>query len=72
MLDKINGWLDGKKTALAGSVALLGAISGFLVLLQNGLQVNDLVVLVKSLASSLMIFGFGGKLQKLIDALKSK
>ena len=70
MFDGINKWLDGKKTIIAG----FGAVGAFLVVLagalQDGIQTSDLQPVLISFATAMAIFGFGGKLQKLIDVLK--
>ena len=73
MIDKIlapiNKFLDGKKGTIAGMALILGSLTTFLNMLSDGLQLNDIAILVKGLGAGLMVFGLGGKLQKLIEAL---
>ena len=61
----------GKKTIIAG----IGATGAFLTVLanqlQDGFQVGDLQPILIAFAAAMAIFGFGGKLQKIINALNS-
>lgn len=66
----MNTWLDGKKTLIAGIAAALTAIGTAIGTFSDGFQVADLQVWGIALTAVMAIFGFGGKLQKLIDALK--
>lgn len=68
----MNEWLNGKKTLIAGIAAALTALGTAVGTLQDGFQVTDLQVWGIAFASVMAIFGFGGKLQKIIDALNSK
>lgn len=72
MFESINKWLDGKRTIIAG-VAGLGA---FLTVVANqladGFQTTDLQPILIAFSAAMTIFGFGGKLQKLIEAVGSK
>lgn len=71
MLDGVNKWLNGKKMFLGG----IAAVGVFLTVvanqLQDGIQVSDAQPILISLSAVLLAFGLGGKLQKLIDALKA-
>lgn len=68
----MNKWLDGKKTLLAGIAALFTALGTAIGTLQDGFQVADLQIWGIAFASTMAIFGFGGKLQKIIEALNEK
>ena len=68
----INKMLDGKKTLIAGIAALLTALGTAVGTLQDGFQVSDLQVWGIAFAGVMAIFGFGGKLQKIIEALNEK
>ena len=71
-MDGINNWLNGKKTWISG----IGAIGVFLTVVANtladGFQVADIQPILVAFSAVMAIFGFGGKLQKLIDAYNSK
>lgn len=69
----MNKWLDGKKTLIAG----IGGIGALLTVISNQLAdgfqpMADLQPILIAFAAVMAIFGFGGKLQKLIDAISSK
>lgn len=66
----MNEWLNGKKTIIAGIAAALTGLGTAVGTLQDGFQMADLQVWGIALTAVMAIFGFGGKLQKLIDALK--
>ena len=66
----MNEWLDGKKTWIAGIAAALTGLGTAVGTLQDGFQMADLQVWGTAITAVMVIFGFGGKLQKLIDALK--
>lgn len=68
----MNNWLDGKKTLIAGLAAVLTGLGTAVGTLQDGFQVADVQVWGIALASVFAIFGFGGKLQKIIEALNEK
>lgn len=67
----ISRWLDGKKTLLSGIGAILVTVGTFLTTgLSDGFQWSDLNALGAGLVAGLGLLGLGGKLQKLIDAIK--
>ena len=67
----MNKFLDGYKTSLAGIGTILTAVGFFLTeSLKDGFQISDITVLLTGIMAGLAILGFGGKLQKLIEALK--
>ena len=68
----MNKFLDGHKTQIAGIAASLTALGTAVGTLQDGFQIADLQVWGIASTAVMTIFGFGGKLQKLIDALNSK
>ena len=68
----MNKWLDGKKTKLAGIAATLTALGTIVGTLQDGFQVADLQVWGISITGVMVIIGFGGKFQKIIEALNEK
>lgn len=71
ILGPINKALDGKKTLLGGIGGILTVLGYFLTTgLADGLQIADIVKLGAGLSAGLAVLGFGGKLQKLIDAVK--
>jgi hypothetical protein len=65
----MNNWLNGKKTLIAGISAALTGLGTAIGTLQDGFQMADLQVWGIALSAVMAIFGFGGKLQKLIDAI---
>lgn len=67
----MNKWLEGKKTLIAGISAALTALATAISTLQDGFQLGDLQVWGVAITVVMGIFGFGGKLQKLIDATKA-
>lgn len=71
MFDGINKWLDGKKTLIAGIAAAFTSAGVAVGSLQDGFQTADLAVIGGSFAAVMAIFGFGGKFQKIIDALNA-
>ena len=67
----MNKFLDGNKTKLAGLGAILTAVGYFLTeSLKDGFQISDITTLLAGVAAGLAVLGLGGKLQKLIDAIK--
>ena len=67
----MNKFLDGYKTSLAGVGGILTAVGFFLTEgLKDGLQVGDITTLLAGIVAALAVLGLGGKLQKLIEALK--
>lgn len=67
----MNKFLDGHKTKLAGLGTILTAVGYFLTeSLKDGFQIADLTTLLGGIAAGLAVLGLGGKLQKLIEALK--
>jgi hypothetical protein len=67
----MNKFLDGNKTKLAGLGAILTAIGYFLTeSLKDGFQISDLTTLATGIIAGLTVLGLGGKLNKLIEALK--
>ena len=68
-MDTISKWLDGKKTIISG----IGAFGVFLSVtasqLADGFQVADIQPILIALSAVMAIFGFGGKLQKIINVL---
>lgn len=68
----MNSWLDGKKTLIAGIAAALTALGTAVGTLQDGFQITDLQVWGIAFVSVMTIFGIGGKLQKIIEALNEK
>lgn len=71
MIGAINRWLDGKKMFLGGVAATGVFLTVVANQLQDGLQVADAQPILLALSGVLLAFGLGGKLQKLIDALKA-
>jgi hypothetical protein len=70
MLSGINKWLDGKKTLLGGVAAFGVFLTVVANQLQDGIQMADAQPILIAASAVLLAFGLGGKLQKLIDALK--
>lgn len=70
-MNQVNQWLNGKKVLISGIAASLTALGTAIGSLQDGFQVSDLHLWGTSFAIVMGIFGFGHKLQKLIDALSS-
>jgi len=68
----MNKWLNGKKTLIAGIAAALTGLGTAVGTLQDGFQISDLQVWGIAIASVMTIFGFGGKLEKIIGALNEK
>lgn len=68
----MNQWLNGKKTLIAGIAAALTALGTAVGTLQDGFQVADLQIWGVAFAAVMAIFGLGGKLQKIIEALNEK
>ena len=67
----MNNFLNGQKTKIAGLGTILTAIGYFLTeSLKDGFQISDLTVLATGVLAGLTVLGIGGKLNKLIDALK--
>ena len=67
----MNKFLDGYKSSLAGIGTILTAIGYFLTEgLKDGFQIADITTLAAGVLAGLAILGIGGKLQKLIEALK--
>lgn len=67
----MNKFLDGYKTSLAGIGGILTAVGYFLTEgLKDGFQFSDIATLLAAVAASLAVLGIGGKLQKLIEAIK--
>ena len=67
----MNHFLNGQKTKIAGLGTILTAIGYFLTeSLKDGFQISDLTVLATGVLAGLTVLGIGGKLNKLIDALK--
>ena len=67
----ITKFLDGKKTIIAGISAALTALALAIGSLSDGLQLADLQVWGGAITAIMTIFGLGGKLQKIINALKN-
>ena len=67
----MNTFLNGHKTKIAGLGAILSAVGFFLTEgLKDGLQINDLTLLLAGVSAGLTVLGLGGKINKLIDAIK--
>ncbi len=72
-MDAINKWLDGRKTLIGGIGLLLVAVGTYFSagLAAHGFNIGDLLTCVKAASVAMVSLGFGGKLQKLIDAAAS-
>lgn len=67
----INKWLDGKKTLISGIGAFGVFMSVVAAQLADGFQVADIQPILIAFSAVMAIFGFGGKLQKVINALNA-
>ena len=67
MFDKINAWLDGKKTIIGALGIIFSALALFFTTsLADGFQVQDLIDLVKGVSEGILALGIGNKLFKLM------
>lgn len=71
-MDWLNKWIDGKKTIIGGIGIILTAIGTYFSsgLASHGFNIADLLAFLKVFSAGMITLGFGGKLQKLLEALQ--